>query len=365
VSDPPYLDTLGLWDAAAALPEQLSVAFETARDALESLGPPDVAAVRTVAAFGLGTGGTACEAVAALGAPHLRVPFWLGHGPEVPAFVDAHSLVFAVSSSGGTEETLAAAAEAVARGARVVAVGGDADGALARLAHGAALSWCPAAGPPAPEGGRGTPGAPRARAALAAVTVPLLVALSRTGLAPDCAPSVDAAAAALARRRDALLAPAGAAQELARRIGRTIPLVYGSSGVAAVAARWWKARVNLNAKAPAFAAVVPELTYDELAGWGQGGDVTRQTMSLVLLRHAGEGAGAGELFAAVRAATEEVMADVLEIRAEGDDDLGRFFDLALLGELVSLHLAGHEGVDPGPAPAVEEAHGGGGRAWPG
>jgi glucose/mannose-6-phosphate isomerase len=64
----------------------------------------------------------------------------------------------------------------------------------------------------------------------------------------------------------------------------------------------------------------------------------------------------------VRAATEEVMADVLEIRAEGDDDLSRFFDLALLGELVSLHLAGREGVDPGPAPAVEEAHDAGGRA---
>ncbi len=60
----------------------------------------------------------------------------------------------------------------------------------------------------------------------------------------------------------------------------------------------------------------------------------------------------------MRAATDEVMADVLEVRAEGDDDLGRFFDLALLGELVSLHLAGHEGVDPGPAPAVEDAQAG-------
>ena len=77
--------------------------------------------------------------------------------------------------------------------------------------------------------------------------------------------------------------------ELARRLGRTIPLVYGSAGVTAVAAQWWKTQVNLNAKAPAFAASLPELTHDELAGWGQGGDVTRQTMSLVLLRHAGEG----------------------------------------------------------------------------
>ncbi len=348
MTDTEYLDTLGLWDAAATLPEQLSEALETARHAWEILRPSDGAAVRAVAAFGLGTGGIACEAAAALVAPDLAVPCWLGHGADVPAFVDRHTLAFAVSSSGRTEETLAAAAEAVDRGARVVAVGGDADGPLARLAVAAALPWCPVS--------RVGLDGPRARAALGGTVVPLLAALSRAGLVPDRAPSVMAAASALARRRDAFVAPGGPAQELARRVGRTTPLVYGAAGVASVAARWWKARVNLNAKAPAFASALPALTYDELAGWGQGGDVTRQTMSLVLLRHRGESPGLAGLFAAVRAATEEVMADVLEVWGEGDDDFGRFFDLALLGELVSLQLAGREGVDPGPAPAVEQAH---------
>ncbi len=159
------------------------------------------------------------------------------------------------------------------------------------------------------------------------------------------------------------MGPGAPPAELARRLGRTIPLVYGAAGVAAVASEWWKAQVNLNAKAPAFAAAVPELTHDELAGWGQGGDVTRQTMSLVLLRHAGEGPRAAGLFDAVRAATDEVMADIFEVRAEGGDELSRFFDLTLFGELVSLHLAGREGVDPGPVPAVDEAQGAPAPGW--
>ena len=142
---------------------------------------------------------------------------------------------------------------------------------------------------------------------------------------------------------------------------RNGPPVYGAEGIAAVAAQWWKAGVNLNAKAPAFAASLPPLTYDELAGWGQGGDITRQTMSLVFLRHTGDSAGVAELFERVRAATDEIMADLHEVDAIGDDDLSRFFDLALFGELVSLHLAGREGVDPGPAPAVEDGHHVGGR----
>jgi hypothetical protein len=44
------------------------------------------------------------------------------------------------------------------------------------------------------------------------------------------------------------------------------------------------------------------------------------------------------------------------VSAESSHDLGALFELALLGELVSLELAAREGVDPGPAPAVEEAH---------
>jgi glucose/mannose-6-phosphate isomerase len=348
VSGPAPLDTLGMWEATAALPEQLSGALRAADDAFARLAPGGGAgAVRNVAAFGLGTGGMACAAAAALAAPDLTVPFWVGQGSVLPAFVNPSTLVLAVSSSGGSEETLTAAEKAIERGARVVAVGGDDGGALARLAAGAGLPWCPVS----PSGGP-------ARSALGATTVPLLVALARAGLRPDCASAVEAAAAVLARRRDALLAPGGLTAEVARRLGRTIPLVYGSTGAAAVAAQWWKTQVNLNAKAPAFAATLPELTHDELAGWGQGGDVTRQTMSLVLLRHAGEAPRIAEQFDAVRAATDEVMADVLEVRGEGDDELSRFFDLTLLGSLVSLHLAAHEGVDPGPVPAVDEAQAG-------
>ncbi len=356
MSEPASLDTLGMWEAAAALPEQLSGALQVAGDAFGGTAPLGGGACRAVAAFGLGTGQMAAMAAAALSARDLAVPFWQGDGSAVPAFVGADTLVLAVSSSGGTAETLNAAAEADDRGATVVAVGGESDGALARLADDAGFPWCPVhAGGAGGAAGEGSESHSSARAALGAATVPLLVALARAGLRPDCAAAVQAASEVLAPRRDALLAPGGAAAELARRLGRTIPLVYGSAGVAAVAAHWWKAQVNLNAKAPAFAATLPGLTHDELAGWGQGGDVTRQTMSLVLLRHAGEGPRAACLFAAVRAATDEVVADIFDVQGEGEDDLTRLFDLVLLGQLVSLHLAAREGVDPGPVPAVEEA----------
>ena len=71
----------------------------------------------------------------------------------------------------------------------------------------------------------------------------------------------------------------------ARKIGRTIPIVYGSGGLGGVAALRWKQSMNENAKAPAFWNEYPELDHNEVCGWGQHGDVTRQVFTLVELRH--------------------------------------------------------------------------------
>jgi glucose/mannose-6-phosphate isomerase len=331
-----------MWEATCAWPDQLTEALEKAHRAFGSSGAGADTPVRAVVAFGLGTGGAACDAAAALTTDQLAVPFVVCHDPVVPTFVGPDCLVVVVAC-GDTPETLEAARQAEARGARIVGIGNDTQ--LARLVAGAGMPWCDV-------GAEG----PLGRAAFGPATVSLLAVLSAAGLLSDRSAEVGAAAEFVARRRDAFVAEKGNAAELARRIGRTIPLVYGSSGIAAVAARRWKSCVNLNAKSPAFAAELPGLTYDELAGWGQGGDITRQTMTLVFLRHRREPSAVPALFESVRAATEEVMADVLDVWADSRHDLGRLLELALLGELVSLEMAAREGVDPGPVPAIEEAH---------
>ncbi len=337
----PYLDTLGMWDAVSAQPEQWRTALASSLEVLDSAALPEPDAIRSVALFGMGTSGTAADAVAAYGAGRSRLPIWVGKDYGAPAFVAPHTLVCALSYSGDTEETCAAAADAAALGAPVVVV--SSGGALAALAAEAGFTRLPV-----------TADLPASRCALGALAVPLLTVLARLGILPDVVPSLDAALASLRRRRDALVAPTGAAAAVARLIGRTIPLVYGSTGLTAVAAQRWKTQVNENAKTPAFFAVLPELSHNEVAGWGQHGDVTRQVLSLVTLRHGGEHPQVARRFTLVVDATDEVMANVIPVWAEGEDDLGRFLDLALFGDFVSLHMAGREGIDPGPAPALSD-----------
>jgi glucose/mannose-6-phosphate isomerase len=330
-----------MWAATGALPEQMSDAFSRAERAWADMEVPSPAALDVVALLGVGPDALAGDAVAALAAARSPVPVVVPSAWGLPAFAGPRTMVVAVSSSGQDADTLANARAALARGCRVAVVA--LDGPLSSLAVEAGVPWCPL------EVAGAEP-----RVLFGATVVSILAALSRCGVIPDCGPSVTSAVAGLRRRRDAFAAPDGPAAEVARRIGRTIPVLYGAAGVGAVAARRWKAQVNLNAKSPAFQAPLPGLTRDELAGWGQGGDVTRQVMSLVLLRHGGEDPEAAALFDAVAAATDEVMADVMEVWAEGDDDLARLFDLVLWGDFVSLFLAAREGVDPGPVPVIED-----------
>jgi glucose/mannose-6-phosphate isomerase len=165
---------------------------------------------------------------------------------------------------------------------------------------------------------------------------------------------VAAAVTQLLGRRDQLFSPSGPAALVARRIGRTFPLLHGADGLGAVAATRWKTQINENAKSPAFVGVEPELCHNELAGWGQDGDVTRQVLTLIQLRMAHEHPQIERRQDLVAEILLEVMAEVIEVRGEGEGDLAQFFDLAYFGDVTSLFLAGAESLDPGPIPTLGE-----------
>ena len=98
---------------------------------------------------------------------------------------------------------------------------------------------------------------------------------------------------------------------------------------------------------------MPELTHNEICGWGQHGDITRQVFSLLLLRHDDEHPQVMRRFDLVREWTDEVVAGIYEVRAEGEGALAQLFDLILFGDFVSLWMAFNEGVDPGPVPVLD------------
>ncbi|MCZ7530431.1 MAG: hypothetical protein M5U31_08830 [Acidimicrobiia bacterium] len=136
--------------------------------------------------------------------------------------------------------------------------------------------------------------------------------------------------------------------------GARSPLVYGGSALGGVAAMRWKCDINENAKAPAVWNVYPELDHNEICGWGQHGDVTRQVFTLITLRHDFEGDRVPARIDATTGIIDETLADTLEVRASGDGPLAQLLDLMYVGDWTSLYLALDNEVDPGPIDAIQQ-----------
>jgi glucose/mannose-6-phosphate isomerase len=331
------LDSLDMFGVTARFPEQVAEAAKVAQG-IEGLPPANE--VDNVLVLGMGGSGIAGDVLAAVGGPFVPVPIVVTKGYAPPSFVGPGTLCFAVSFSGNTEETLEAAQAAAAAGARMVVV--TAGGELGALAP----TW-QAPHVPLPTD------IPQPRAALGALSVPLILLLEKVGLFPGASGWVDAAVEQLTVRRAALEA-GDAAQQIARTIDGTIPLIFGAGPLGGVAAARWKAQVNENAKAPAFTGTYPELCHNEIVGWGQHGDVTRQVFTLVELRHDEEHPQELRRFELVRDLMAEVVHDVVEVRAVGEGPLAQLFDLTLMGDHVSLHMAVQVGIDPGPIPVLDD-----------
>lgn len=332
------IDSLGLREQLFALPEQMLAASRR----LELTGElPDHDDVANILLLGTGAAGWVCDLLAAVAGPFMPVPVVVHKGFEPPSFVDRSTLVIAISASGASPEAVASATTSVAAGGRLLAVtSGGPLGALAD-AEAAPTVFLPAATEPIPT-----------RARIGALAVPVLRSLEQMGLFPGATDWIAAAVAQLEARRTELSTDDNPAAALARSLAGTMPLVYGGGAAGTVAAARWKVQLNQSAKTPAWTGSLPDVVHGEIAGWGQHGDITRQVLSLVLLRHDEEPPELAEQFAAVEQWTEEVVTGIHTVQAAGEGALAQILDLGFFGDVVALELAERAGIDPGPTPAM-------------
>ena len=163
----PLLDSVGMFDLAAALPEQVAAAATLGHE-VDGLPPRE--AIEQVVVLGMGGSGVAGDVIGAVAGPFMPVPVTIAKGYEAPASVGEGTLCFAISYSGDTEETVEAAQAAAVAGARMVVL--STGGELGRLA----AAW------DAPH--VVLPECPMPRAGIGSVSIPPLVILERIGLFP-------------------------------------------------------------------------------------------------------------------------------------------------------------------------------------
>lgn len=333
--------------SAAQVRESLRNATEADLGDLVAGGRP-----RAVVVTGMGGSGVAGEVLAAVCGAGCPAQVVAVHDYRLPGWVGAADLVIAVSCSGATEETLAAASEAVRRGARLAGVGG-AGSPLARIAEQARAPFIPvrSAGMP--------------RATFWGLSVPLLVIAGRLGLL-DAAPDDYESAAAELERISHLCRPdsdsfVNPAKSLALSLMGALPMIWGTSSLAGVAAYRFACQLNENAKHPAVHGVLPEANHNQVVAFdgvfgarAPGSEEPRAPLRLVLLRDTREHPQvARRREESARLAASRGI-EVSEVAASGDRPLERLASLVQMTDYASVYLAIAQGIDPSPVEAIAE-----------
>src|SRR5580693_8300079 len=331
---------------------QVRTALLSCREADLSAFTPD-ARPRAIVVAGLGGAGLAGELLGAVAGPSSPVQVVATRAERLPGWVGAADVVIAAPGSGTMAETLSVAAEAARRGCRLVGVGA-ADSALQRIAEQARAPFIPvvAAGPP---------GSVLPRSTLWGLAIPMLVIAERLGVA-RIGPAVFEQAATRLEEVSHQCRPASESfvnpgKSLALDLVGALPLVWGTSGLSAVAARRFApARPSLPAS-PGPAS--PDL--DDLSSWdldyeetsqGQAAAFTPLRLIVIIDPHQDQRIGAQQ-----RAVTDRVGLrgiGLSELAMDGEHPLVRLAGVIQLTDYASVYLAVASGIDPGQTAAIAD-----------
>ena len=293
----------------------------------------------------LGMGGSAIggDLLSDYLADELSIPIVVIRGYDIPKFVDENSLVFAVSYSGNTEETLSALKRCLEAKARVIALtSGGKFAALARENKFPVIK---------------VPAGIQPRAAISYLFFPILKVLERMGIAKERHEETEETLnilQELSKEYDAK-SPLknNFAKKVAMRLYQHLPLIYGSKGLLEAVAMRWKTQINENSKWPCFWNVFSELDHNEIVGYEIENSINRQ-VKIVYLQDK-EGLSRVEQRREItRKIIEDKVAEFIVCPTRGKGKMARMFSLIFLGDLASYYLAILNQVDPSPVACIED-----------
>ena len=260
---------------------------------------------------------------------NTNIPVYVNRDYKVPNFVDENSLVFAVSYSGNTEETLSALNAAKEKKAQIIGI--TSGGKLAEECEKVV----------------NIPSGLQPRAALGYLFFPMLGILHNTNI--------------IRVKNDELNEMMGIlkqtnkfneqGEELSKKLKEKIPIIYASEALGAIAFRW-KTQINENAKMPAFYNVFSEMNHNEIAGYKS----MDHKFSVVMILDKNDNDRVKKRMNICKEIMEEYV-EVEEVETQGESLLARMFSAIYLGDFVSYYLAVWNRADPGPVEIIEEMKG--------
>jgi len=262
----------------------------------------------------------------------INFSVFVNRGYTLPQLVNKEAIVFTISYSGNTEETLTAYKEAKKRGISLVSI----------CSGGKLREWSKRDKVPCFVIPSGMP----PRTALGYLFIPMLKVTEQlkwiekenykelfqvlSNIRRNSAPSVP-----IERNRAKIIS--------SKLLGK-IPLIYGIEGKTDVIAHRWKTQFNENSKVLAFWNVFPELNHNEVVGWEKERNLNK--FYFLFIRDKEEGERIKKRIEITQNILKDKGASWEEIWTRGESLLTRIFSAIYFGDWVSFYLALLQNVDP-------------------
>ena len=315
------IDKDGMYGVLAQFPKQIEIAVKLGKK-IKFEGEIDKIVVAGMG--GSGVGGELLKNYL-----DLKIPVFVNKGYGLPNFVNSRTLVFVVSYSGNTEETVNAYRAALRKGCKIVCI--TSGGKLIELAEqqGKAVIKIKSGIQP--------------RAALAYLFFPMLNVLHSCGLIDD--PIKDVAGLVKVLRKDVFKEKG---KELAKRLADKVPIIYASDRFKAVAYRW-KTQINENAKVHAFTNTFSELNHNEMVGYTS----LKGYYYVVIIKDESDLPQIRKRMMLTKEIIRKSGVDIIEIGITGGSLLTKMFSAIYIGDWTSYYLALEYETDPTPVDVIE------------
>ena len=298
--------------------------------------PENYGPINKIVVTGLGGSAIGGDFLRAYLSPaQLKLPFIVNRHYALPSYVDAQSLVLAVSYSGNTEETLGAFKDALKKKAKIIVItsGGELKN-LARRFHKPCMV---------------VPGGQPPRASTGYLFFTALCVLEQLKLIPRQTKALEETLQLLNQMKrqyggDVPIRK-NAAKKLALSLQGKVPVIYSASDYYDVVGLRWKTQINENSKGLALVNVIPEMNHNEILGW-EALPALMKNFAVVFLRDKADHTRVQIRMSITQQLIRHDAGMMTEVWAKGRSPLARMFSLIVLGDFTSVYMAFLNKVDP-------------------
>ena len=261
----------------------------------------------------------------------VNIPIYVVEGYDLPPTITSNSLVFAISYSGNTEETISSYRQAIKVTNKVIAL--STGGHLEEISNVNRRPFMKV-----PKGYQ-----PRT-AALSYLLFPILKILEFYKIVQPQGIIVDYLIKSIQKTDFKKIT-----SELSEKLIYAVPIIYASDKYFPIAYRF-KCELNEHAKIHAFANKYSEFNHNEICGY----ENLQATYHIVTFRFDDDHRRIQKRMDIVKELTKKAGVSTTEIKLSGDHFFTKAFSAILIGDYTAFYLALRYKTDPSPVKIIED-----------